>query len=129
MFGVDIVTETMLGRAVWQRWVASGANASLLDWQDVLAGFDLTECNSAFCEAVLVRDSLAIDCVLDANPDWASASAAVSLLIEKGWAVTVVAPLPTLGLAHQCLRESSAMLQGWWLRNDSQVSFTSQEVA
>jgi hypothetical protein len=76
-----------------------------------------------------VRHALRVECVLTASPDWDEVYRGVNELLGKGWSVTVLAPLRSLGSAHDALSGLTAVLQGWWVRDDEKLHFSTEEIA
>jgi hypothetical protein len=48
-------------------------------------------------------------------------------LLVRGWSVSALLPMHSLGAAHQALRGLSIHLQGWWTPDDERLRFTSPE--
>jgi hypothetical protein len=83
---------------------------------------------AAVGEAVVLRHAYAVECIVTTAPNWHLLQENVTALIHRGWMVTVVTPLSSMGHAHEELRGTAARIQGWWTR-ESDYLFSPQEIA
>jgi hypothetical protein len=121
---------TDIGLAVCERWKDVGASADLCSWPSLAGrlGFD-GFVGQGIEQAIIIPRALRIECVVTAKPDWEDVYRSVHRLLGEGWGVTVVAPLASLGTAHESLSGLAATLQGWWIRNDHELHFSTEEIA
>lgn len=49
--------------------------------------------------------------------------------ISQGWVMRAVVPLPTIGQAHEALRDHGCEVQGYWVQDNGKVAFGSVEIA
>ncbi|ABK02381.1 hypothetical protein Arth_0984 [Arthrobacter sp. FB24] len=119
-----------IGLAVCERWKDVGEEADLVSWSSVVAQLGLNDLtHRGIAQAVLVRHALRVECVLTPAPNWDEVYRGVNELLDKGWDVTVLAPLGSLGTAHEALSGLAAVLQGWWVRDDQRLHFSTEEIA
>jgi hypothetical protein len=121
---------TDIGLAVCERWKDIGEEADLISWTSLAGrlGFDGIA-DKGIDQAVLIPHALRVECVLTSTPDWEDVYRSVHKLLDEGWGVTVLAPLASLGSAHESLSGLAATLQGWWMRNDHELHFSTEEIA
>ncbi|WP_312099862.1 hypothetical protein [Corynebacterium dentalis] len=119
-----------IGLAVCERWKDIGSSADLLSWASLAGrlGFDEIVCQGIE-QAVIIPRAVRIECVVTGKPDWENVYRSVHRLLDEGWGVTVLAPLASLGTAHESLSGLAATLQGWWIRNDHELRFSTEEIA
>jgi hypothetical protein len=119
-----------IGLAVCERWKDIGENADLVSWCSLVDRLGLDDlADQGISQAVLIPHALRIECVLTPTPNWEEVYRGVHTLLNKGWGVTVLAPLASLGTAHATLSGLTATLQGWWVRNDRELHFSTEEIA
>lgn len=125
MLNTEAVAQSALSR-----WQIVGESASISSWDKIGDAIGSHFCTgSVIAEAVVVSSTNVIECVVSEFPDWELVRHDVMGVIELGWSVTVLIPLRSLGSAHETLRGSAALLQGWWVRKDNELGFTGQEIA
>ncbi len=123
MTAIDSVASSALSR-----WMTLGHPATVVPWEEVNQSIDHVECR-AIVEAVVVPSTKVIECVVSESADWELVLTQVRGVIDRGWTVTVLAPLSEMGAAHEGLRGSNARLQGWWLRAGHEMHFSRLEIA
>lgn len=115
---------------VCERWKDFGEKADVLTWTSVVTHLGLAEPDGAgISEAVVVPHQSRIECVLASQPDWNDVYRGVHELLDRGWGVTVLAPLADLGAAHKTLSGLQTVLQGWWIQEDRRLRFSTEEIA
>ena len=78
--------------------------------------------------AVVDGADRAVEIVLDADVDAAAVAPAAWALAAKGFSTTVLVPLDRLGEAHEGLRGTPCVLQGWW-ESEDRIAFGAFETA
>lgn len=130
MTGTLMTAIDSVAQSVVLRWRTLGHPATVVPWEEVDVGGGHFECGDrAIVEAVVVPSTNVIECVVSESADWSLVLAQVRGVIDLGWTVVVLAPLPEMGAAHEGLRGSSARLQGWWLRTGDDMHFSRMEIA
>jgi hypothetical protein len=130
MIAPNDLHPTDIGLAVCERWKDVGANADLISGTSLAGrlGFDEIA-GQGIDQAVIIPRALRIECVVTGTPDWEDVYRSVHRLLDEGWGVTVLAPLASLGTAHESLSGLAATLQGWWIRNNHELHFSTEEIA
>lgn len=77
---------------------------------------------------VVVPSLRRVECVLHDESDFTAVARGLDEMRRSGWAVWILAPLRRLGDAHLAFRGEADYLQGWWVRPDESVTFTSPQV-
>lgn len=115
---------------VCERWKAFGEEADVLPWTSAVTHLGLDESQeTGISEAVVVPHQYRIECVLASKPNWNEVYRGVHELLDRGWGVTVLAPLSDLGTAHKTLSGLQTVLQGWWMQEDRRLRFSTEEIA
>ncbi|MFF9564359.1 hypothetical protein ACF1AJ_13530 [Leifsonia sp. NPDC014704] len=132
MSNVDVAVPTQIAsvaREACSRWRAVGEETEVIKWADLVGELGLTACGARnIPEAILVRRTNSVECLVEDHADWREVCVGVSALVERGWDVTVLAPIEALGVAHVGLRGTAARIQGWWSR-EKLVRFSPVELA
>ncbi|WP_345761681.1 hypothetical protein [Diaminobutyricibacter sp. McL0608] len=111
------------------RWRAAGEETEVVTWESLVKQFGLADCGASnICEAIIVRRTNSVECIIQDRPDWRGVCVGVNALTDRGWDVTVLAPLAALGTAHEGLRGTAARIQGWWTR-EAAMRFSPVEMA
>jgi hypothetical protein len=123
------VTDSVATSAL-TRWLGVGQSATVVPWDLLTEQVGSFACDcAAITDAIVVPSTRTIECVVNEEADWALVLGQVSGVIELGWTVTVLTPLSEMGAAHEGLRGSRALLQGWWLRTNQEMHFGRTEIA
>jgi hypothetical protein len=77
---------------------------------------------------VVIPSLRRIECVVHEESDFHVIAGELDDLKRGGWAVWVLSPLRRLGAAHLAFRGEAEYIQGWWVRPDDSVTFTTPQI-
>lgn len=111
--------------AACRAWEVNGEHPQVRRWSEVGPLIGDAPC-PAIRSVLVLAPSRRLECVLDPDKGLAEAVDEVASLVDRGWDVSALLPIASMGAAHEVFRGIRMALQGWWTAGDS-LRFSSPE--
>lgn len=118
----------LVAKAARRLWDLAGEEALVQEWEVIARELGKDEVSTVILCAIVVPRLRRIECVIDTG-DLSAALDDLDQLLSRGWEVSALLPVRSLGKGHQAFRGRPIHLRGWWHRDKLGPAFASPEIA